>query len=42
MTRIDFLRFMSGRHDPSSQLSSDASREYSFCLLLKRKLLPCG
>ena len=38
MTRIDFLRFISGRHDSSS----DASREYSLCLLLKRKLLPCG
>ena len=39
MTRIDFLRFISGRHY-SSYSPSDASGERALFLLLKRKLLP--
>ena len=34
-TLIDFLRFISGRHD----LASDASREHFLWPFLKRKLL---
>ena len=39
-TLIDFLLFISGRHDLPSD--SDASREHFLWPLLKRKLLHCG